>query len=282
MLRQHKLHCIAQLLELPAMAVPPSHYYSITPPAYINMGQTQPYDLSTQHARPTSPGQSGTPATAAEPPALQSTGETSHHEYPQASMEAPGQCLSPGTGTRTTSQAQALANVLQHSESPPNERVGRSDINENASGKITRALSVEEACEAIELESRRKWSHPSVENVRENESTSTSTTSSEPGTRSHSLENLSTQNSTVRTASLSRSAPATPRGERHPPPVDPSEHENVARLAAQNSMSEPAIFFNGDWNEPAPETNQHVVKKTKKAGNKKGGAPRGKGRQRKR
>ena len=266
MLKQHKLHCIAQLLELPAMATPPSHYYSITPPTYINLGQQQRPTITT-HQR--APNQEAPPTEARpiieEQKTLGAAGDSqpSHiqgHFGP--TMAAPEQCLSPSRST--SSQAQALASVLRQSP-PPDDNLESGEA--FAPPRPQRAESVEEAVEALEmemeqLENGHSYAAKSNNHVTkddtikdcvtslartsiEEETCSTpgtgSTSSSRPGTRSQSLENLARCSSFSKPTSMS--APASPRGARHPPPVDPSEYENVARLAAVNSMSEPTLFI---------------------------------------
>jgi len=166
-----------------------------------------------------------------------------------------------GQGRRATSQAEALASVLE--QSPP------------AVKTPNRSVSVEEATEAIEME----LTNAVFEAVQENDSTGYSTPV-ERLSRPHSMENL--PHLTVRTNPVSLSAPSTPRGERRScPPIKPDEVDSLVRLNTQNSMSEPAIFLSGQWDSPPAQANKQVGKKTKKNGNKKG-AQRGKGRQRKR
>lgn len=263
MLRQHKLHCIAQLLELPAMASPPSYYYSITPPAYVNLGPGQlesPTDSQTNE-----PVDERLDQQAQRLEHAQSSSDTSQDSV-QASlagaMATPEQCLSPvhGHGRRTTSQAEALASVLE--QSPPN--------NDNSSKE--RATSIEEATEAIEMEVTDK----TVEKVKGNDCADrASPVEHLSRSRSHSVENI--LNSTLNRNPVSRSAPATPRGDRHSAPINLEEEETFARLNS-NSMSEPAIFFSGQW-EPPPAQAKQAEHKPKKTGHRKG---KGKGRQRKR
>ena len=237
MLRQHKLRCIAQLLELPAMAVPPAHYYSITPPAYINLGQT------THHPSPRT-----------------SSGDSPADEDLERER----------TGARTSSQAQALANVLGSCDSPPSEPTSNSEDADRAFGIKARALSVEEAREAIELERKR-----SAPESRQEGRASSASGKQTPGP---SVGNIARRPIAATTGS--HSAPATPRGNRHPPPVVPSE-QNAEGLLAQNFMSEPSIFFGQDWNKTAAQADRQLPKKANKTGNKKG-ARAGKARQQKR
>lgn len=261
MLRQHKLHCIAQLLELPAMASPPSHYYSITPPAYVNLGQGQLE--SPTDSQSTEPADEGFDRHAH----AQSSSDTSQDSVQAslaAAMATPEQCLSPihGKGRRTTSQAEALASVLE--QSPP-----------AISTTKRRTTSVEEAMEAIEME----LTNSVVQSAKGNDSTGESTPI-EHLSRSHSVENL--PRLTARRNPVSLSAPATPRGDRRScPPIKLEEVDSLVKLNTQNSMSEPAIFFSGQWDLPPAPANKQVERKPKKTGNKKG-AQRGKGRQRKR
>ena len=264
MLRQHKLHCIAQLLELPAMASPPSHYYSITPPAYVNLGPGQlesPTDSPT-----TEPTAEEFDRHASLQAHAQSPGDWSQDSV-QASlagaMATPEQCLSPvhGQSRRTTSQAEALANVLE--QSPP------------AAKTTNRCMSVEEATEAIELE----LTNAVVQLVQRTDSNGDSTPM-ESLSRSHSMENL--PHITARRNPVSFSAPSTPRGcRRSCPPIKLDEVDSLVKLNTQNSMSEPAIFLSGNWDSPPAQANKQVERKPKKTGNKKG-PQRGKGRQRKR
>lgn len=264
MLRQHKLLCIAQLLELPAMASPPSHYYSITPPAYVNLGPGQlesPTDSQTNESVNEDVDGPEQPQTH-----LQSTSDTSQDgaqaSFPSA-MPTPEQCLSPvhGKGRRTTSQAEALASVLEQSP-PPNKMT------------VARTLSVEEAAEAIEME----VTNSVLQSVKEN----CSFGESSPGehmSRSQSAENLRLL--TTRRNPVSLSAPATPRGDRRSRPINLEEEEALAKLNTQNSMSEPAIFFSGQYDPPAAPVNKPVERKSKRTGNRRS-AQKGRGRQRKR
>ena len=249
MLRQHKLHCIAQLLELPAMASPPSHYYSITPPAYVNLGPGQlesPTDSQTNEPVD----MRDQPSEHA--PTSSDTSQDSVQATLAGAMATPEQCLSPvnAPGRRTTSQAEALASVLE--QSPPRD-----------SDYKPLSTSVEEATEAIEMEVTNK----TVRNVQENDCSPVEHLSR---SRSHSLENI--QHFAVRKKPVSRSAPATPRGDRRAAPMK-FEDENSGRLNC-NSMSEPAIFFSGEW-EPAPAQVKPPERKAAKKG-------KGKGRRRKR
>lgn len=265
MLRQHKLHCIAQLLELPAMASPPSHYYSITPPAYVNLG---PGQLESPTDSLTEPTDEEFDRHASLQAHAQSSGDMSQDSV-QASlagaMATPEQCLSPMHGfsrfSRTTSQAEALASVLE--QSPP------------AVKTTNRSMSVEEATEAIEME----LTNALLQAVQENDSSGDSTPV-EGLSRSHSVENLS--HITAKRNSVSFSAPSTPRGERRScPPIKLNEVDSLGRLNTQNSMSEPSIFLSGQWDSPPAQANKQVERKPKKTGSKKA-AQRGKGRQRKR
>lgn len=264
MLRQHKLHCIAQLLELPAMASPPSHYYSITPPAYVNLGPGQ-LESSTDSQTNVSVNEDvdgpEQPQTHA-----QSTSDTlqdgAQASFPSA-MLTPEQCLSPvhGEGRRTTSQAEALASVLEQSP-PPNKTT------------VARTMSVEEAAEAIEMEA----TNSVLQSVKENRSFGESS----PGehmSRSQSAENLRLL--TTRRNPVSLSAPATPRGDRRSQPITLEEEEALAKLYTQNSMSEPAIFFSGQYDPPAAPVNKPVERKPKRTGNRRS-TQKGRGRQRKR
>ncbi|XP_022784974.1 protein CLEC16A homolog isoform X3 [Stylophora pistillata] len=264
MLRQHKLHCIAQLLELPAMASPPSHYYSITPPAYVNLGPGQ-LESSTDSQTNASVNEDvdgpEQPQTHA-----QSTSDTLHDgaqaSFPSA-MLTPEQCLSPvhGDGRRTTSQAEALASVLEQSP-PPNKTT------------VARTMSVEEAAEAIEMEA----TNSVLQSVKENRSFGESSTE-EHMSRSQSAENLRLL--TTRRNPVSLSAPATPRGDRRSQPITLEEEEALAKLYTQNSMSEPAIFFSGQYDPPAAPVNKPVERKPKRTGNRRS-TQKGRGRQRKR
>lgn len=263
MLRQHKLHCIAQLLELPAMATPPSHYYSITPPAYVNLGPGQlesPTDSQT-----TEPADEGFHRHTQPQAHAQSSSDTSQDSVQAsvaAAMATPEQCLSPihGQGRRTTSQAEALASVLE--QSPPADSSAR-----------RRTTSVEEATEAIEME----LTNSVIQSAKGNDSTGKSTPV-EGRSRSHSMENL--LRVTARKNPVSLSAPATPRGDRRSlPPTIKLEADSLVNT--QNSMSEPAIFFSGQWESPPAPANKPVERKPKKTANRKG-AQRSKGRPRKR
>lgn len=264
MLRQHKLHCIAQLLELPAMASPPSHYYSITPPAYVNLGPGQlesPTDSPT-----TEPTAEEFDRHASLQAHAQSPGDRSQDSV-QASlagaMATPEQCLSPvhGQSRRTTSQAEALASVLE--QSPPPAKT------------TNRCMSVEEATEAIEME----LTNAVVQLAQRTDSNGDSTPM-ESLSRSHSMENL--PHITARRNPVSFSAPSTPRGcRRSSPPIKLDEVDSLVKLNTQNSMSEPAIFLSGNWDSPPAQANKQVERKPKKTGNKKG-TQRVKGRQRKR
>lgn len=264
MLRQHKLHCIAQLLELPAMASPPSHYYSITPPAYVNLGPGQlesPTDSQTNESANEGVDGPEQPQTHA-----QSIGDMSqdgaHASFP-AAMPTPEQCLSPvhGTGRRTTSQAEALASVLEQSP-PPNKTT------------VARTISVEEAAEAIEME----LTNSVLQSVQENCSTGNSSPVGNLS-RSQSAENLRLLTAWRNPVSLS--APATPRGDRRSQPITLEEEDTLAKVNTQNSMSEPAIFLSGQYDSPAATVHKPVERKLKRTGNRRS-AQKGKGRQRKR
>lgn len=264
MLRQHKLHCIAQLLELPAMASPPSHYYSITPPAYVNLGPGQlesPTDSQTNESANEGVDGPEQPQTHA-----QSIGDMSqdgaHASFP-AAMPTPEQCLSPvhGTGRRTTSQAEALASVLEQSP-PPNKTT------------VARTISVEEAAEAIEME----LTDSVLQSVQENCSTGNSSPVGNLS-RSQSAENLRLLTAWRNPVSLS--APATPRGDRRSQPITLEEEDTLAKVNTQNSMSEPAIFLSGQYDSPAATVHKPVERKLKRTGNRRS-AQKGKGRQRKR
>lgn len=263
MLRQHKLHCIAQLLELPAMATPPSHYYSITPPAYVNLGPGQlesPTDSQT--IEPVDEGFDQRTHPQAHAQSSSDTSQDSVQASLAAAMATPEQCLSPiqGRGRRTTSQAEALASVLE--QSPPADSSAR-----------RRTTSVEEATEAIEME----LTNSVIQSAKGNDSAGESTPV-ERRSRSHSMENL--PRITARKNPVSLSAPATPRGDRRScPPVIKLEVDSLVNT--QNSMSEPAIFFSGQWESPPAPANKPVERKPKKTANRKG-AQRSKGRPRKR
>ncbi|XP_020607380.1 protein CLEC16A-like [Orbicella faveolata] len=263
MLRQHKLHCIAQLLELPAMASPPSHYYSITPPAYVNLGPGQLESPTDSLTEPTDEEFDRHASLQAHAQSSHDTSQDSVQASLAGAMATPEQCLSPmhGQGRRTTSQAEALASVLE--QSPP------------AVKTTNRSTSVEEATEAIEME----LTNAVAQAVQENDSTGDSTPV-ERLSRPHSMENL--PHITARRNPVSLSAPSTPRGERRScPPIKLDEVDSLVRLNTQNSMSEPAIFLSGQWDSSPAQANKQVERKPKKTGSKKG-AQRVKGRQRKR
>ena len=263
MLRQHKLHCIAQLLELPAMASPPSHYYSITPPAYVNLGPGQLESPTDSLTEPTDEEFDRHASLQAHAQSSRDTSQDSVQASLAGAMATPEQCLSPmqGQGRRTTSQAEALASVLE--QSPP------------AVKTTNRSTSVEEATEAIEME----LTNTVLQAVQENDSTGDSTPV-ERLSRSHSMENLPHITATRNLVSLS--APSTPRGERRScPPIKLDELDSLVRLNTQNSMSEPSIFLSGQWDSPPAQVNKQVERKPKRSEGKKA-AQRGKGRQRKR
>lgn len=260
MLRQHKLHCIAQLLELPAMASPPSHYYSLTPPAYVNLGPGQldsPTDSQTSESVEEHFGQQRQSFEHPQLPSDAPNESLSSVQTPLASaMATPEQCLSPvhSQGRRTTSQAEALANVLE--QSPPDDRV--------PTAPKFRTTSVEDATEDIELDHTNEDGDIIV---------GTSFVDMNSRSRSHSLENIPRPG--VRNKPLSQSAPATPRGDRRALSIGFEDEETTVRV---NSMSEPAIFLSSQWDSPSTRA-QHSEKKTKKTRGKKA---KGKTRQRKR
>lgn len=264
MLRQHKLHCIAQLLELPAMASPPSHYYSITPPAYVNLGPgLLESPTGSQTNEPADTDVDGHAQLQAHAPSSRDTSQEAAQASLPAAMPTPEKCLSPvyGKGRRTTSQAEALASVLEQSP-PPNNTTK------------PRTTSVEEATEAIEMELANSVLRSAQENCSTGESSPVERLS-----RSQSAENL--PHLAVRRNRVSLSAPATPRGDRRSQPIALEEEEALAKLHTQNSMSEPAIFFSGQWDPPVPPVNKPVDRKLKRTGNKRS-AQKGRGRQRKR
>lgn len=259
MLRQHKLHCIAQLLELPAMASPPSHYYSITPPAYVNLGPGQldsPTDSQTSESVEE---RSGQQRQSFEHPQLPSDAPKESLSSVQtalaSAMATPEQCLSPVhcQGRRTTSQAEALANVLE--QSPPDNKV--------PTAPKPPACLLEDATEAIELEHTNEDSDTIVR---------TTPFDINSRSRSHSMENIPRPG--FRNKPLSQSAPATPRGDRRALSISFEDEETTVRV---NSMSEPAIFLSSQWDSPSAHA-QHPEKKTKKTRGKKA---KGKTRQRK-
>lgn len=260
MLRQHKLHCIAQLLELPAMASPPSHYYSITPPAYVNLGPGQldsPTDSQTSESVEERSGQQRQSFEHPQLPSDTPKESLSSVQTPLANaMATPEQCLTPVhcQGRRTTSQAEALANVLE--QSPPDNKVPTTPK--------PRASSVEDAIEAIELEHSNEDSDIIV---------GTSPVDINSRSRSHSMENIPRPG--FRIKPLSQSAPATPRGDRRALSIGFEDEEGTVRV---NSMSEPAIFLSSQWDSPSAHA-QHPEKKMKKTRGKKA---KGKTRQRKR
>ncbi|KAK2557205.1 Protein CLEC16A [Acropora cervicornis] len=259
MLRQHKLHCIAQLLELPAMASPPSHYYSITPPAYVNLGPGQldsPTDSQTSESVEERSGQQRQSFELPQLPSDAPKESLSSVQTPLASaMATPEQCLSPVhcQGRRTTSQAEALANVLE--QSPPDNKV--------PTAPKPRACSLEDATEAIELQHTNGDSDTVVR---------TTPFDINSRSRSHSMENIPRPGFINKP--LSQSAPATPRGDRRALSISFEDEETTVRV---NSMSEPAIFLSSQWDSPSAHA-QHPEKKTKKTRGKKA---KGKTRQRK-
>ncbi|XP_074605981.1 protein CLEC16A-like isoform X2 [Acropora palmata] len=259
MLRQHKLHCIAQLLELPAMASPPSHYYSITPPAYVNLGPGQldsPTDSQTSESVEERSGQQRQSFELPQLPSDAPKESLSSVQTPLASaMATPEQCLSPVhcQGRRTTSQAEALAKVLE--QSPPDNKV--------PTAPKPRACSLEDATEAIELQHTNGDSDTVVR---------TTPFDINSRSRSHSMENIPRPGFINKP--LSQSAPATPRGDRRALSISFEDEETTVRV---NSMSEPAIFLSSQWDSPSAHA-QHPEKKTKKTRGKKA---KGKTRQRK-
>lgn len=259
MLRQHKLHCIAQLLELPAMASPPSHYYSITPPAYVNLGPGQldsPTDSQTSESVAERSGQQRQSFEHPQLPRDAPKESLSSVQTPLASaMATPEQCLSPVhcQGRRTTSQAEALANVLE--QSPPDNKV--------PTAPKPPACSLEDATEAIELEHTNEDSDTVVR---------TTPFDINSRSRSHSMENIPRPG--FRNKPVSQSAPATPRGDRRALSISFEDEETTVRV---NSMSEPAIFLSSQWDSPSAHA-QDPEKKTKKTRGKKA---KGKTRQRK-
>lgn len=258
MLRQHKLHCIAQLLELPAMASPPSHYYSITPPAYVNLGPGQldsPTDSQTSESVEERSGQQGQSFEHPQLPSDAPKESLSSVQTPLASaMATPEQCLSPVhcQGRRTTSQAEALANVLE--QSPPDNKI--------PTAPKPPACSLEDAIEAVELEYTNEDSDTVVR---------TTPFDINSRSRSHSMENIPRPG--FRNKPVSQSAPATPRGDRRALSISFEDEETTVRV---NSMSEPAIFLSSQWDSPSAHA-QHPEKKTKKTRGKKA---KGKTRQR--
>lgn len=259
MLRQHKLHCIAQLLELPAMASPPSHYYSITPPAYVNLGPGQldsPTDSQTSESVEQRSGQQRQSFEHPQLPSDAPKESLSSVQTPLASaMATPEQCLSPVhcQGRRTTSQAEALANVLE--QSPPDNKI--------PTAPKPPACSLEDATEAVELEYTNEDSDTVVR---------TTPFDINSRSRSHSMENIPRPG--FRNKPVSQSAPATPRGDRRALSISFEDEETTVRV---NSMSEPAIFLSSQWDSPSAHA-QHPEKKTKKTRGKKA---KGKTRQRK-
>lgn len=259
MLRQHKLHCIAQLLELPAMASPPSHYYSITPPAYVNLGPGQldsPTDSQTSESVEERSGQQGQSFEHPQLPSDAPKESLSSVQTPLASaMATPEQCLSPVhcQGRRTTSQAEALANVLE--QSPPDNKI--------PTAPKPPACSLEDVTEAVELEYTNEDSDTVVR---------TTPFDINSRSRSHSMENIPRPG--FRNKPVSQSAPATPRGDRRALSISFEDEETTVRV---NSMSEPAIFLSSQWDSPSAHA-QHPEKKTKKTRGKKA---KGKTRQRK-
>lgn len=257
MLRQHKLHCIAQLLELPAMASPPSHYYSITPPAYVNLGPGQldsPTDSQTSESVEERSGQQRQSFEHPQLPSDAPKESLSSVQTPLVSaMATPEQCLSPVhcQGRRTTSQAEALANVLE--QSPPDNKV--------PTAPKPRACSLEDATEAIELERTNEDSDTVVR---------TTPFDINSRSRSHSMENIPRPG--FRNKPLSQSAPATPRGDRRALSISFEDEETTVRV---NSMSEPAIFLSSQWDSPSAHAQHPEKKKTR------GKKAKGKTRQRK-
>ncbi|XP_048575920.1 protein CLEC16A isoform X4 [Nematostella vectensis] len=231
MLKQDKLHNIAQLLELPAMATPPSHYYTITPPAYINMGSSIPYVASPSHDS--------------------SSSSDSGHRYEASALAQSG---TPSKG-RSTSQAQALANVLE--QSPPESQDRDLDSR-------TRAISIEQAEDALEMVPRseslseKSQSHPVLDRFRDQVSIS-DYSSSEPSSRSDSLENICGAVRAAKNKYQSQSAPATPRGGRHEFSMNPDDEYGGFEVSCK-CMSDPALMFTQEW-----QTLDHQPKQTDKA-----------------
>lgn len=232
MLKQNKLHSIAQLLELPAMATPPSHYYTITPPDYINMGSSQ--NNQTLPAR-----------------SFDSDSPSRERSGAMSTIANPGQSLSPKTRTSSLTQAQALALLLD--QSPPHGVVSETTVNENDISRV-RTISVEEAEEAIDMEPRRSR-NPSLKRVQERESVSDGS-SSETCSREDSIESVSELRFVK---SKSQSAPATPRGGRRTPPLGVSEGD-VFLISTQSCLSDPAIYSCMEWEIPNSTQNNETTK----------------------
>lgn len=265
MLKQNKLHNIAQLLELPAMATPPAHYYTITPPSYINLGSGKPYMVSPSSSQ--EPGQTG--------------GERNRFASMDRSdafttISGPEDCWSPSAyknKPRTTSQAQALAQVLEQSPPPGNDGVAEMRVSDNGADTMrTRSISVEEeAEEALDMEPR-NGRNPSLVRVQEQESISDSS-SSEPSSRRESIDNLKELRFVK---SKSHSAPPTPRGGRHPPPLGSCEFGDFNLLSASPCLSDPAFYMTQGLEQIVTKTSapKKVKSGSKKSNRKKKGHSR--------
>lgn len=240
MLKQNKLHSIAQLLELPAMATPPSHYYTITPPDYINMGKNN----QTSPARSVDSARTGRERSGA-----------------MSTITNPEQSLSLKARSSSLTQAQALAFLLE--QSPPHGAVSETRINEKDISRI-RTISVEEAEEAIDMEPRGNR-NPSLKRIQESESISDGS-SSDTFSREDSIENMSE----IRfVKSKSHSAPATPRGGRRTPPVGGTE-EDVFLVSGSSCLSDPAIYSYMEWESPSTaQSNESTKSRNSSKGTKK-------------
>lgn len=244
MLKQNKLHNIAQLLELPAMATPPAHYYTITPPSYINLGSGKPYMVSPSSSQ--EPGQTG-----------RERNEFASRDRADAfrTISGPEDCWSPSANQnkpRTTSQAQALAQVLEQSP-PGNGGVSEIRVSDNGADTMRgRSISVEEAEEALDMEPR-NGQNPSLARVREQESISDSS-SSEPSSRRESIDNLKELRFVK---SKSQSAPPTPRGGRHPPPLGSCDLGDISLLSASPCLSDPAFYITQGEEQKSTVTSAH-------------------------
>ncbi|XP_031560161.1 protein CLEC16A-like, partial [Actinia tenebrosa] len=263
MLKQNKLHNIAQLLELPAMATPPAHYYTITPPSYINLGSGKPYVVSPSSSQDS--GQTGRERTGL---------ESRDRADAFTTISGPEDCWSPSANRnkpRTTSQAQALAQVLEQSPPPGNNGVAEMRVSDNTIR--TRSTSVEEeAEEALDMEST-NGQNPLLARVREQESISDSS-SSEPSSRRESIDNLRE----LRLIKFkSHSAPPTPRGGRHPPPLGSCDFGDINLLSIP-CLSDPAFYVSKGLDEISNKNS--APKKTKSAGKKSNRKKRGHSRRR--
>jgi hypothetical protein len=228
----------------------PAHYYTITPPSYINLGSGKPYMVSpssSQHAL----GQ-----TSEQRDGIESRGRADAF----TTISGPEDCWSPSgkqRTRRTTSQAQALAQVLEQSPPPGGGDVTEMRVSDDAvAASRTRTLSVEEAEEALDMESRNGQS-PSLVRVQEQGSISDSS-SSEPCSRRESLDNV-LELRFVKSKSLS--APPTPRGGRHPPPLDPLEFDDITLLSTSPCLSDPVFYFTQEFDQVPVKNN--APKKTK-------------------